>query len=145
MTDTVRQTITEFIAEHGIKMTANRAPSNPNFTDPLNGMDHWKVVFTRPIVGLSRHGQVKLTTCFSMGYRHHGAKPEAKDVLDCLASNASSVDSADFEEWARDLGYDPDSRKAEKTYKACEHGASRLKTFLGEELYQKLLYETERE
>ena len=41
-----------------------------------------------------------------------------------------------FDAWCADFGYDTDSRKAEKTFKACEHQAARLKTFLESSLYQ---------
>jgi len=34
-----------------------------------------------------------------------------------------------FEAWASDLGYDPDSRKAEKVFKACEGIKLRLSGF----------------
>ena len=50
-----------------------------------------------------------------------------------------------FEDWCSDFGYDADSRKAEKTFKVCEHQAKRLRSFLGDSLYKQLLYDTERE
>jgi hypothetical protein len=49
--------------------------------------------------------------------------------------------SIDFEEWAADLGYDPDSRKAEKLFKTCEKQAGRLRSFLGDDLYDRLLFD----
>jgi hypothetical protein len=39
-------------------------------------------------------------------------------ALNCFVSDSDCLEY-DFEEWAENLGYDPDSRKAEKTYKAC--------------------------
>ena len=87
---------------------------------------------------------MRLTTYFSMGYGHHGAEPSAFEVLSCLASDAASIENArSFEDWAADLGWDADSRKAEKCFKACEHSAKRLKAFLGDDLYQTALYRTE--
>ena len=62
------------------------------------------------------------------------------------ASDSSSIENnllTGFEGWASDLGYDPDSRKAEKIFKVCEKQAERLKKFLGDELYKILLWETE--
>lgn len=41
------------------------------------------------------------------------------------------------------MGYCEDSRKAERIYKLCERGAAKLKSFLGDELYEELLYNTE--
>jgi hypothetical protein len=39
----------------------------------------------------------------------------------------------DFEEWARDLGFDPDSRKAEGMYKAVQASTAKLSKLLGED------------
>lgn len=147
MTDTVIS-IEQFITGNRISMTAERVDRNPYMADS-DSMDNWKVVLTRrrSYGGGDRSGQIiaKMTTYFSMGMGHHGKEPKAADVLDCLASDSASVDQQEFEGWANDLGYDSDSRQAEKIYKACEHGAARLKRFLGEDLYQTLLYGTERQ
>lgn len=152
-TDTV--SIAQFVTDNQITMTAESVDSNPNMDS--QDMGHWKVVFTRKFqsdalytnrtTGESkpREYTARMTAHFSMGYGHHGAEPTAADVLDCLASDSSSVDQSDFETWCGDLGYDPDSRKAEKTYKACQHAAKRLKAFLGDDLYQALLYNTARQ
>jgi hypothetical protein len=79
-----------------------------------------------------------------MGYAHC-REPEAAEILDCLASDAVSVEnSRGFEDWASDLGYDPDSRKAEKTYLACVKSSERLRKFLGGYEYRDLLWNTER-
>ncbi len=128
-------TIHEFIATHKITMTCDRADSNPAMDATAPGsMDHWKCKLA--------HTSHRMTVPFSMGYGYNGKEPTAADVLSCLASDASGITS-DFEEWARDLGYDPDSRTAERTYKACVKSAEKLKTFLGADLYDTLLYHTE--
>jgi len=44
--------------------------------------------------------------------------PTAAGVLYCLLSDAEAVDQS-FTDWAGDLGYDTDSRKALETYEAC--------------------------
>lgn len=109
----------------------NRGP----ITDDMENMDPWTVVL--------RYGKKRLTVPFFMGVGHYGKEPEVYDVLNCLVSDAASVDNArSFEEWASELGYDPDSRKAEKIFKACERGTKKLKKFLGEQ-YDIFLYETE--
>ena len=72
-------------------------------------------------------------------------RPELEDLLDCLASDASGIEnSPDFEDWCGEYGYDTDSRKAEKIFKTVEHQARRLKQFLGDDLYEALLWNTER-
>lgn len=52
--------------------------------------------------------------------------PDLCDVLASLASDASVIEEGPFEEWASALGYDPDSRKAEATYRACLDTATAL-------------------
>jgi hypothetical protein len=148
-TDTV--TIEHFIEAQRISMTAVRTDSNPNMPDSRN-MDHWKVTLVRrdaPRVRGSWEYQgkilAKMTLTFSQGYGHNGEEPELGDVLDCLSSDAAGLANAqDFEEWCSEFGYDPDSRKAYKTYTAVEHQASRLQTFLGDDAYDALLWHTER-
>lgn len=73
----------------------------------------------------------KLSTPYYQGL---GVKedPTAESVLESLVMDAEGIDSArTFEEWALDIGWDPDSRKAEATYNACKVSAAKLKTFLG--------------
>ena len=126
-------TIRSFVEKHKIRMTADWADSNPNMDS--KDMNHFKC--------LLRRGPARMTIYFSQGYGIRG-EPDAAGVLDCLASDAASVDNAQsFEEWARDLGYEEDSR-AERTFKACESQAQKLRTFLGADLYAELLYKTDR-
>jgi hypothetical protein len=128
---------TEFIQSAGISMRAERADSNPNM-DSVAPMDHWKCHL--------RAGRSRMTVHFSMGVGHNGREPELSNVLGCLASDASGVENASgFEDWCAEYGYDTDSRKAERTFRACEREAKRLQAFLGESAYKTLLYDVERE
>ena len=88
-------------------------------------------------VTLRRKGK-RLTVPFYMGYGHKGAPPDAQGVIDCLLSDASGAEDS-FESWCSDLGYDPDSRKAEATYKACQRIRTRLESFLGDS-FEEYLY-----
>ena len=46
--------------------------------------------------------------------------PTLPDVLSCLVADCLGVrDGQTFEEWAREFGYDIDSRTAEKVYRGC--------------------------
>lgn len=56
--------------------------------------------------------------------------PALADVLYCLVSDASVLDYGAFEEWAREFGYDEDSRTAEKTYRQCLEHALKLRQML---------------
>lgn len=137
ITDTV--TIAEFVRRNGITMTAERTDHNPNM-DSVD-MDDWKCVLRR-----GKEGRKRMTVYFSQGYGHNGKAPDLTSVLDCLASDSSMIENAPtFEDFANEFGYDLDSRKAERTFKACEHQAKRLENFLGEELYQELLWKVGRE
>lgn len=129
-------TYAEFIDTYKLGLSAERTDSNPNMTESRD-MDHWKCVL--------KCGRRKMTLVFSMGYGHNGAEPKLADVLDCLASDSATIDNADdFEQWCSELGYDPDSRKAERTYKVCAKQSEKFMRLLGDAAYQQLLYETER-
>lgn len=62
--------------------------------------------------------------------------PKLEDVLHSLLSDGSAYfDAQRFEDWAADLGYDPDSRKAEATWRACdETGRALARAFTPDEL-----------
>lgn len=58
--------------------------------------------------------------------------PSAANVLHCLALDGEAINYATFEEWAREFGYDEDSRKAEASYKECLRAGLFLRAILGE-------------
>lgn len=60
------------------------------------------------------------------------AAPTAADVISCLCRDSDVIDYARFEDWAGEFGYDPDSRSAEKTYRACLETALALRAAIGE-------------
>lgn len=111
MTDTNEtETMTAFCEREGIRIACEPAAPPPG--DDWVGAFHWKVT-------LRRKGR-KLTTEFHQGSAHT-SEPTAADVLSCLVSDAVSVEQEpDFEGWAESLGYDTDSRKAERIYEACQ-------------------------
>lgn len=58
--------------------------------------------------------------------------PLLRDVLCSLVLDAGVLDHATFESWAEEYGYDTDSRKGERIYRAClEHGL-KLRAMIGE-------------
>jgi hypothetical protein len=134
MEERIMGTMKQFVNKNKIKATSEWANANPNMADSQN-MNHFKVTL--------RGGGRQMTLYFSQGYGISG-EPDAASVLNCLASDSASVENArSFDDWASDLGYDPDSRKAEKIFKTCEVQAAKLKKFLGEALYKTLLWDTE--
>jgi hypothetical protein len=148
-------TIDQFVTSNRITITCNRVDRNPNMEDS-HRMDNWKCLLVRTFetetLYTDKTGESKprtytarMTVHFSKGFGLKGAEPTAAEVLDCLASDAAGIENArSFEDWCSEYGYDTDSRRAEKTFKTCEHQASRLKTFLGDELFETLLWKLER-
>lgn len=129
-------TIAEFIAAHPVEFTAVRVEPAPDRADWPEGSRHWKCTL--------RVGSESMIVPFSQGSAFKDP-PTLADVLDCLASDASGVENAEsFEEWASDLGYDTDSRKAERTYNAIERQAEGLRRLFGREDARALMFDVER-
>jgi hypothetical protein len=62
---------------------------------------------------------------------HDFVKPKAYDIIACI----NPMYEADFEDWCASFGYDTDSIKSEKTYKAClEEDRNIRRLFTHEEL-----------
>lgn len=129
------KSIKKFVEENKIKMSVEYVDNNPNMNDPKWQANHYKVTL--------KYDGRQLTTYFSKGIGLKG-EPTTDEVLDCLASDASTINNTKyFEDWANELGYDTDSRKAEKIFNTIERQAVKLNTLLGDDLYKELLYNTE--
>lgn len=89
---------------------------------------HWRVKLVRTVNGKRR----ELSTPFSQGSAHV-KPPTAADVLSCLLMDARAAGST-FEDWCADLGYDSDSRKAERVWDACRKIAPKVQAFCGDDL-----------
>lgn len=59
-------------------------------------------------------------------------KPDSCDVMASLVLDSSVLDSAGFEDWAAEFGYDTDSRSAEAIYRACLEHALALRAAIGD-------------
>lgn len=59
-------------------------------------------------------------------------EPDAEGVLENLLSDASSADQT-FEQWCADLGFDADSRRAERIYRAVQKQTDALRRLLGDD------------
>ena len=78
----------------------------------------------------SKQKPLTITVSFFQGAAHEN-EPTPADVLSSLLVDAAVEDYTSFEDWAADLGYDPDSRKAARTYDACLAMAPRVRAFCG--------------
>jgi hypothetical protein len=130
-------TLAQFIEDNAITMDCERTSENPFYEGDSYTMNHYRCTL--------KIGTQRMTVFFSMGLGLAG-EPDLASVLDCLASDASEWENSkgDFEEWANEYGYDPDSRRAERIYRNVEMQSRKLESFLGEELYKQLIWETER-
>lgn len=128
-------TIPQFCRKHSISAQVRDVDSNPQMSDMMPGSRHFRVT-------LRRSGK-QMTVPFSQGPAIE-QEPTAEDVLSCLAMDAAGYENArSFEDWASEYGYDTDSRRAKKTYKAVERQHDQLERFLPSDIYQTLLWDTE--
>lgn len=86
---------------------------------------HWRITI--------RRGRRSFSIYFSQGSAHTG-EPDLQDVFHAVLLDADSADN-DFESWADNFGFDPDSRRAYAAWKACKRTAAKLdRLFSGSEL-----------
>lgn len=126
----------EFVTRHGITAGVKFVRTDTEAPDTMGGKgwehDVWTIHFR------NREGRrMQVTFRTGTGWRTGHGAPTALDVLESLQSDIPD-DGADFETWADDLGFDPDSRKAERIYKACVAQTERLARFLGDDAFTEL-------
>lgn len=141
----------QFITDHGITLTAHRVDTRPDRSkdDELSkDARHWRChIFapSDPVTVTRNQKQYTRRVTKTMGlYFSHGSahteEPTLIEVLECLQSDFSSYENADgFEDWARDLGLEPDSRKAERIYKTVKRQAEQLRRVLGPDTFDEFL------
>lgn len=111
-----------FVRENKIKMDVLGVDENKNMPN-WKDANHFKVTL--------KHKGRQYTTYFSQGYGIVGV-PEVEDVLNCLAMDSCWIENACcFDSWTNEYGFD--------IYGVAE----RLKGLLGQDLYDKLLWEVE--
>lgn len=64
--------------------------------------------------------------------------PTAANVLFCLIDDIQVLDYTNYEEWASDFGYDPDSRTGEATYRTTLANTLELRALFGDDLLRRL-------
>lgn len=115
-------TLQGFANRAKIRIESTLVASNPHMTDMPAGSAHWRITLRRP-------GR-QMTVPFSQGPALC-SEPREAGVLSCLLSDASSADQ-DFTSWCADLGFDEDSRKAERIYRVVQQQTAKLRRFLGD-------------
>jgi hypothetical protein len=109
------------LADLGIQIKSDYV--GPSDDPSFKGADKWSVTLSL--------GKRRLTTPYFMGSANHGKEPDAASVVYSLISDADSVRDRSFEEFCGDLGYDEDSRTAERVYNACVKMLPRIEALLG--------------
>lgn len=87
---------------------------------------HWQTRVYREEIGLENgtHRGKDFTVFYSMGSAYTG-KPKTSDVIHSLLMDSEAAEES-FEDWCSNFGYDSDSRKAERTYRACMETAKKM-------------------
>ena len=113
----------KFITENKIQFSCDWVVERPdNFMN--KNMDHWRCV-------LKANGKTH-TFYYSQGYGIRHKEPVLANVLESLASEYDPGDMA-FEDFCSEYGYDEESRKAEKVYRAFRKRTQALDRLFGGE------------
>lgn len=96
----------DFMKNTGTKIKIDYLKYDYHFVDDKEMRDIYRIT-------LSRNGE-RMSFNFGQSISNRGIEPNAYDVLACL----TKYDPDSFEEFCHEFGYDTDSRKAEKIYKA---------------------------
>jgi hypothetical protein len=137
----VNMNYSDFIKKHNLSMKCSKAYDNPNMDDDKwkKSASHYSIVIEKREHCYQNLPEDAMTLFYSMGSAHK-KQPTLEQVLECLAMDSSTINNCQsFEQWASDLGYDEDSKKAEKTYSTVKEQSEKLKKLLGEDAYQELL------
>lgn len=122
--------IDAFIRGHCLQLEAVKVPMRADGVgDWGKNASHWYCTITRLPAENTYPAVGTMAVLYSMGSAHKG-KPALRDVLDSLRSDAQGLDQS-FDCWARDFGYDTDSRKALDIYLTCQRQSDALRAMLG--------------
>lgn len=104
----------------GVICSAVRVTDRPDgLMSDIPGANHYRVL-------VKRHN-IEFMLYFSKGSALTG-EPKLSEVMYSLLSDAYDVEGNGFEEWADNYGFDTDSRRAERMFKACQKTLLNLKT-----------------
>lgn len=109
-----------------VHMRATPVDHNPNMEEAHSSQHHWRCTL--------RYQGRRMVVVFTMGaaLTH---EPTVREVMNCLFLDSMGYDSnaGRFEDWCSDYGYDTDSRKAERTFRAIERQSKALRRMCGED------------
>jgi hypothetical protein len=132
------QTLEKFLAGSDVSMRCREVPVHADH-DLLIDQPWPLKQYACELYGSNGHRPVRTIVGSDNG------PPEIVEVLDAVAAEAAVAEEADgFEAWADQMGYDRDSRRGERAFRAERRQAKLLRELLGEESFCRLLWETER-
>lgn len=102
--------------------------------------EHWSMPYFNKPRNIYQLGDMlkKKTSLFGKTWIRPTA-PQLPEVLPCLQLDSNVLQYGNFEQWADDLGYDQNSRSAEKIYNQCLKNTLQFRAFLGETVFNELL------
>lgn len=117
-----------------VRITATPTDRQPPWQEddaaPFTGQG-WNVKLNRGELGVNYS---ELAIPFWMGEAHGMTLPTAIEVMDCLCSDAATIEnSSGFDDWAGELGFSTDSRRAEFIFESCVEQCEELRAFLGDD------------
>lgn len=129
-------TLDKFLEQYPVKLRLARLDERRDgmMTDMPPGSRHFG--FT-----LSRKGK-RYSGTFSQGPAIK-EEPTVKDLLDSIAGDAAAAVGS-FSDFCAEMGYDEDSRSAERIYKACERSRLGIHRLFGDTGAETLMFDTER-
>lgn len=118
----------DFLSKIGVKMTAKFIKHGKHFEDDQQYRDIYRLTLSRD--------QERLSVRFGQSIVGSEAKeiPTAYDLLTCLTKS----DPGTFEDFCNEYGYDNDSRKAEKIYRAVVQEWEKVNRFFTSEEIEEL-------
>ena len=104
--------------------------------------DEWKKTANKYKARIT-YNKKSMTTSFYTGSGWE-KDPELEDILGSILLDATYLDYS-FEDFANEMGYDPDSRTAEKIYKDIQKQAKKINRIFSKEEQEELLTYLEKE
>ncbi len=118
-----------FLEKNNVKFRATLTDGKtPLWYDGKPHGHHFRVTLSKAKPFQWKSARITFDFWSSIADREKGIKTvSAYSVLACLASDSYCADT--FKDFCADYGYEEDSRKAEKTFKACRKMAHKLREF----------------
>jgi hypothetical protein len=125
----------DFLKDTETKLTVKEATNFaqcPPFCESAGHVhgDHYRITLS------NKQGRYTFSFWNSANDSQQGKQPTAYDVLSCLGGEVYSPDS--LEDFCSEYGYDTDSRKAEKTFKASAKQQESLRRLFSTDQLEKL-------